>query len=134
MKAIVKQIATTTFIAILLVVGNVKSEATETKASKAESIETELQLENWMIDETIWNSNTAIFVDFVQETETELNLENWMTNTETWNVNFRLTEEMETEMELENWMIDGIRWEMNNQEYEPELNLESWMINKCYWK
>ncbi len=47
MKTIAKQIAAGTFIALLLMVGNVK--ATETKATT----ETTLQLEEWMTDEII---------------------------------------------------------------------------------
>ena len=59
MKTTVKQIASVTFIALILLVGNVKAEGTEAKASGQESIETTLQLEKWMTDETIWNTNSS---------------------------------------------------------------------------
>lgn len=101
MKTTLKQITAGTFIALLLMVGNVK--ASETEATSLKATETSLQLENWMTNETIWNTNS-----FVQETEKGMELESWMTSDETWKV-----EDMDVEPELtvENWMINDNIWE-----------------------
>ena len=131
MKATVKQIAAGTFIALILMVGNVKAEGTEIKASNSEIIETTLQLENWMTDETIWNTNS---LEFVQETEASLELENWMTNAESSNINSNLIEDAETESELEDWMTDDATWIAESITIEPELTVEPWMLNNNIWE
>ncbi|MBN1987436.1 MAG: hypothetical protein JW761_14085, partial [Prolixibacteraceae bacterium] len=113
MKTTVHQIAASTFIALLLMVINVKAEGTETKASSHATIEATLQLENWMTDETIWNSNWINKTEFFQETEATLVLEDWMTNTQSWNLNAGFAEEIETGLELENWMINEGIWQDN---------------------
>jgi len=105
MKTTMKHLAAGTFIALLLIVGNVKAEGTEVKTT-SQAIETSLQVEKWMTDETIWNKKTFTN-EIAQETETTLDLENWMTSEETWNV--------------------------NNTENEPELAVESWMTNNNIW-
>jgi|SRR5680860_505470 len=108
MKTTLKQITAGTFIALLFLVGNAKATEIKTGASSHEAIETTLQLENWMTDETIWNTNSLNIMEFVQETEAELELEDWMINDETWN--------------------------SDNIIIEPELTLENWMINSNVWK
>ena len=110
MKTTMKQLAAGTFIALILLVGNVKAEGTEIKASSHESIETTLQLENWMTNETIWNTNAINNSEFVQETETNLEIENWMTNDKVWNLNNSFVEETETGLELESWMTNDEAW------------------------
>jgi len=106
MKTTMKHLAAGTFIALLLMVGNVKAEGTEVKAA-SQAIETSLQVEKWMTDETIWNTKSSINYEIAVETEATLDLEDWMTNEETWNV--------------------------NNTENEPELAVESWMTNNNIW-
>lgn len=110
MKTTVKQLATVTFIAILFLVGNVKAEGTETIALNREIIETPLELENWMTDETIWNTNDMNIAEFNQETEASLQLEDWMINDATWKVN------------------------TNGTESEPQLTVEPWMLDENVWK
>lgn len=110
MKTTVKQLATATFIALFLIATNVRAEGTEAKGAKSESIETKLQLESWMTDETIWNPNSAIYAELVQETETALQLEGWMTKVETWNLNNSFVDETEAGLELENWMVNESIW------------------------
>ena len=107
MKTTVKQIASVTFIALLLLVGNVNAEGTEIKATGVEIIETTLQLESWMTNETIWNNNTTTIMNVAQETETSLELESWMTSEETWNVE---DTNVEAELTVEDWMIDSKVW------------------------
>ena len=110
MKTTMKKLAAGTFVALILLVGNVNAEGTEVKASSHEALETTLQLEKWMTDESIWNSNSANVAEFVQETETSLEIENWMTSEETWNVNNNFVEETEAGMELESWMLNNKIW------------------------
>jgi len=116
MKNTVKQLATGTFIALLVMVGNVK--ATELKTSNSLNIETEtiLQMENWMTNENIWNTNATIMAEFIVETEASLELENWMTNSEVWNANSSIVEEVETGMIIEDWMINDKTWNTAGKE------------------
>ena len=135
MKATVKQLTTITFISLLLMVLNVRADGTETKAiaSGNENIESALELENWMTNETIWKTDASIF--FISpETETELALDEWMTNSKTWNTGFNFTEETESVLELEDWMTSDVTWNNNTAEKEPELKLESWMMDTNIWK
>ncbi len=127
MQIKIKHIAAGTFIALLLIGVNVKAEGTEVIASNFEST---LQIENWMIDETVWNTNSI----FIEETETDLELEHWMTKTESWNFNISLVEEAETALEIEDWMICDKICHKNTTNDEPELNVECWMMNDNLWK
>lgn len=107
MKTTVKQLVAGIFIALLLLVVNVKAEETEIKDSNHESIEATLQLENWMSDETILSNNSFNNAEFVQETETSMELESWMTSEETWNIK---DIDSESELTIEKWMIDCDFW------------------------
>jgi hypothetical protein len=109
MKTTMKNLAAGTFIAFLLIVGNVKAEGTETKRT-SQAVETTLQLEKWMTDETIWNIKPSTNIVITQDTETGLQLEDWMTNAKAWNSNDDLIDITETEMELENWMTKEKLW------------------------
>lgn len=133
MKTTVKQLTAGTFIALLLLVGNVNAKGTEAKASSHENIETTLQLEKWMTNEVIWNSNSFSFSEINQETEASLGLENWMTSAETWNVNNNFVEETEAGLEIENWMTSEETWNVEKTEAETELAVEGWMINNSVW-
>jgi hypothetical protein len=130
MKNILK-ITAGTFIAILLLVGHAKASEIKTSASSHEAIEITLQLENWMTDETIWNTNS---LEFVVETETSLELENWMTNSESWNLNNIFVNEAELALELEDWMSNDATWNAVNNDIETELTIEPWMIDNNIWE
>ncbi len=134
MKATVKQLATITFISLLLMVLNVKAEGTETAALNNETIETAMALENWMTDETIWNTNSTIIIDFAPESETELGLEEWMTNTESWNILFSIETETDADLGVENWMISDSNWFILPLEKDSALQMESWMTDTKTWK
>jgi len=134
MKATVKQLATITFISLLLMVLNVRAEGTETTALKNENIETALELENWMTDESIWNTNTAMYLNIAPETETELSVEEWMTTSDNWNIYFNIENETEAGLKLEGWMTSDFTWNSNLTETEPELKLELWMMDENIWK
>jgi hypothetical protein len=134
MKATVKQLATATFIALFLLVVNVKAEGTEKIASMNESIETKLQVENWMTDATIWHTKTCSNHEFYQETETGLEIENWMTNAKTWNFEFDFLRVTEDGLELESWMTSEETWNKNELNNEAALIIESWMTDSNIWK
>jgi hypothetical protein len=132
MKTTMKHLAAGTFVALLLLVGNVQAEGTEAKAA-SQAIETSLQVEKWMTDEAIWNTKTISFAEIAQETTLEL--ESWMTSAETWNLNNSYVEETEAGMELESWMTSEDTWKTisNIQETETELTVENWMTNENNW-
>ncbi len=135
MKTTVKKLAAGTFIILLLLVGNVKAEGTETKAS-VNVAETTLQLENWMINEAVWNKTHAINYKTEQVTETGLSLEKWMTSEKTWNRNISIIEEIEPGMQLESWMTNEKVWKTINyiQETEKGLKIAGWMTNNKVWR
>jgi hypothetical protein len=104
-----KQLTAATLLALLLVVGNVKAEGTELKASSLETIETKLELETWMTNESLWNTKTLTWVE--EETDENLLMENWMTNEMVWNLNSTISvNETETELKMENWMTNNNIW------------------------
>ena len=108
MKTTMKHLAAGTFVALLLLVGNVQAEGTETKAA-SQAIETSLQVEKWMTDETIWNTKSISFEEIAQETESTLEVECWMTCDEIWDTTTNI-EEIEAELTVENWMTDENNW------------------------
>lgn len=134
MKTTIKQLATGTFIAILLMVGNVK--ATELKSSSLESIEIEttLQMENWMLSDLVWNKTSLKIAEFIQEAEPSMELENWMTDSESWNLNNDFFEETDMVLELEGWMTNDATWNTINIDNEPKLTVENWMVNDSIWE
>ena len=107
MKTTLKQIATGTFILLLVLAGNVKSEGTELKASGLEITESSLQLENWMVRESIWNTSSFTNMDFALETEAIPEIESWMTSEAIWNVEEEIKE---AELPLEDWMVNTEVW------------------------
>jgi hypothetical protein len=109
MKTTMKNLAAGTFIAFLLMVGNVKAEGKETKTT-TQAVETTLQLEKWMTDEAIWNKESTANQSIIQETETSLQFENWMTDEAIWR-HIKHVEETETSLSIENWMTSKTIWE-----------------------
>ncbi len=134
MKATLKQLATGTFIALLLVVVNVKAEAREIKSVVSENTESALLLEKWMTDDAIWTKNDVNITEIIQETEPALKVDDWMLNPEIWNSNFSIVDEVESGLKVENWMINDAMWNINSSENEPTLQVESWMTDKEIWK
>ena len=111
MKTTVKQIAAGAFLAVLLLIGNTNVKGSEVEILKP-TIETTLNVENWMIDETVWNKTSTLNYEIIQEAETSLQLENWMTSETTWNLNENIIEETETQLKVEDWMISDDIWNM----------------------
>jgi len=93
-----------------------------------------MELENWMTDESIFNSSLNI----ENETEESLALENWMTTENTFYAsNFVLEEESEEALKLESWMTDDSYFGVSTlkivEETEEPLELEDWMISEKMW-
>ena len=111
MKTTMKQLAAGTILGLLLITANVHAEGKGTTiASSLESIETTIELENWMIDETVWNVESSFYME--DATEESLNLEAWMVNDENWNniISFENETENDRDLELESWMTDSLVW------------------------
>ena len=113
MKTRMKHLTAGTLVALLLVVGNVQAEGTEVKASSLEVLtETKLELENWMMDEKLWNEPAFVWTEEVKEEN--LDMENWMTDENTWKAFTELTVNEETEKEaklkIESWMTADNVW------------------------
>lgn len=134
MKTTMKQLATVTFLAFLLLTGNANAHRTAVKHVCFDESEATLQLESWMTNEIIWEVNSTDITEFAEEAESELTVENWMIDTEIWNFNSAFTEETEAGLTIEDWMTDSNFWNVETTENEPELSVESWMINDEIWK
>ena len=134
MKTTMKQLAAGTIIAILLMVGNVQAEGTETKIT-SQAIEATLQLEKWMISENLMVINMTLIAEIEQESETELEIENWMTSPDSWKLNNSIVEEKESELVLENWMVKSENWNTLNitKDTETEIKVENWMTSENIW-
>lgn len=161
MKTTMKQLTTATFLALIMLVGNVNAEGTQAKVSGCENNdETTLRVEKWMIDNNIWNADGSNVDSYSTDADDLLNIEDWMMAESTWDennytaeiweqdlkledwmteiddFNFQVIEEQETPLTTENWMTTGQYWftgETNNA-LESVLTIENWMINDNVWK
>lgn len=134
MKTTLKQLAAGTFIAVLLMVGNVQAEGTETKIT-SQAVETTLHLEKWMTSENLMNTNPSEIAEVNQDSEEALEIESWMTSSETWKEYSNIIEETESEMTLENWMVTSETWNALNftEDTETEITVENWMTSENIW-
>lgn len=71
-----------------------------------ESIEENLEVETWMINENLF----AVTIDFEVEAENQLELENWMLDDTLFNNTSLLINEFEEKLTIENWMLDYKLW------------------------
>jgi len=128
MKTRIIQITTTILFALVIVVGNVYADDTKTGALINESNEYNLEIENWMINDSVWDTNNfrvlnmeTVFIAQLEtalETEPEkaLEVESWMTNNTftvpefTTNFQVLLKTQVEANLELENWMTNESIW------------------------
>ena len=134
MKTTMKQLTAGTILTLIMLVGNVNAEGTQAKASSHENaIETTLQVEKWMMDNAVWNTDKMIAYD--SGADDSFGIENWMTDANTWNVNNFAAEETEQELKVEDWMIES-NWELKSliaEEQEAPLTTESWMTTGQAW-
>ncbi len=110
MKTTMKKLAAITFIAIIFIAGSVQAKGTELSALSHESIESSLQIENWMVNESIWETELESTFILEQDFDETLDLENWMTDESTWNKNELITEDQETPLQIEGWMLSENNW------------------------
>lgn len=111
MKTRITKITAIALFGLFILMGTVNAKGTERSASGYENIETTLNLENWMISESFWDTSDNFIVE--QESETILELENWMTNENNWKLDVKIDLETETEQDLafEPWMTNESIWE-----------------------
>ena len=133
MKTTVKQITAGAFLAVLLLIGN-----TNVKGSEIESLnrtmETTLKVENWMMDETVWDTKSLNNYEVALEAETNVEIGNLMTSENAMILSNYLVAETEAGLEMENWMTCEKVWNFTETEVESELSIESWMVNSEVWK
>lgn len=115
MKTKIKQVTAATLIVFSLMASGINASAT--KHTGCRVVESTLEIEDWMTDETIWSTANI----FAQETDANLMVETWMTNSETWNVINNITTEKETSLEIETWMTDAENWEVDNSALALEV-------------
>jgi len=109
MKTRISQLVTTAFFALFILVGNVNAKGTEKSVSNHE-IETNLEVENWMLNEDYWEA--GISFDLLNVNDETLEIEMWMTNENTWEPTSQVNLETETEQALtiEAWMTNENIW------------------------
>lgn len=137
MKTRINQSAVALLIAFIISIGSVQATKRVTKASGHESIiETSLELENWMTDEGLWNTASALI--YMELHDEIIELESWMTDSDVWKTteSFDYKKKSETSLELEGWMTDESTWSMAwvpEVETEKDLAIEYWMMNENIW-
>ena len=136
MKTRVKQLAAGTFLTMLLMFGIINVKGTELKALSLKTIETSIQLENWMTDETIWKTNSFLTVEFAMETEleSESEIESWMTDLDAWDFNNEIVTVPDSQLESENQMTVENMLKLKETAIEKELTLENWMVDDKVWE
>lgn len=116
----------------VLLLGSLNSFAGEfpkVKALNEVAVETEMKIENWMLNLSSWKSSSVAFYDVVDK-EDEIEIEDWMldANYANWeNV------ELEEEIEMHDWMLDASDKHWNVDE-EEVIELENWMTDLSTWK
>ncbi len=70
--------------------------------------EPEMELENWMVNESHFAVSGTEMMDFAIENEKPLQLESWMLNEGA----FTTSQEGDNALSLENWMISSEYWNM----------------------
>ena len=133
MKTTVKQITAGAFLTILLLIGNTNVKGSETE-SLNQTIETALNVENWMINETVWDTKSFTNYEIDLAAEASIENENLMTSENTMSLSNYFVVENEAGLELENWMTCEKVWNSEETEVETELTIESWMVNTKVWK
>ena len=135
MKTKMNRLVAIAIFSFIFLAGSVNAKGTEISASSLKNIEeATLELENWMVNDDLWN--TAEMAYYVNESENNLNVENWMISENTGNSNsiFFMEAEQENNLTLETWMT-GVwnKAEIMETETEIEIETEAWMTNNMIW-
>ena len=120
MKTRISQLAAITLFSLILLVGNVNAKGTEKNASSHENIEASLELENWMVNDNLWDINNTF--KFENANEESLELESWMTNDEIWKMENTFETEKEQTLAIEPWMTDENIWNQYLKELENAIS------------
>lgn len=107
MKTQMNRILAVAVFAALFMSGNVNAKETKVNvvSGHENTLESKLELENWMVDEVYWKGK------FVKAEET-LALEAWMLDESLWNVpafDYPVAER-DNQLEIENWMVNEQYW------------------------
>lgn len=109
MKTTMKKLALLTITAFLIFAGNANATEGERNALIHESIEEKLCIEDWMINESVWNIGQDIQLEITEEKESGLKIENWMVNTKLWETTI-IADEKDKELFVELWMTNENLW------------------------
>lgn len=114
MKTQFKQLAAMAIFAIIFLAGNVHAKGNKAiiVSGLETTVETTLEMENWMTDASVWNTTNFVGLEIEAESEVEMEMENWMTDTETWEVMPNLVQETDSDLELEQWMLNENNWKI----------------------
>ena len=106
------EILLTALLIAFLVIGNANANGTELSVASSleNTVETKLEVEEWMISGHHWEVFEEIYIE----------------------------EASDPVFKVEAWMIDENNWFYNNStcfapEAEEPLKIEKWMINENYW-
>ncbi len=112
-KLSIRQIVPALFFILLILGGNVNAKGTEVAIASGleNTVESEMIVEDWMVNENYWNVAESTF-GYTVENDADLQVENWMTDENTWTLSsvVSLEEETENELTLDNWMVNTDYW------------------------
>ena len=108
MKTRFGQIAAITFFALFISVGNASADGIEKSASSHENMEESLEIENWMVNENLWDVDDLVTIE--STTDETLELEDWMLDNKTWGMENTIELETEEALVVESWMTDENTW------------------------
>ena len=109
MKTLIKQLSAAIILSAF-VFGYSNANATELVNPANDYAESSLYMEDWMMDETLWNNTSFMLEILVTETESALEIENWMISDNFTTPGMVHEVEAEQKLSLENWMIDSEIW------------------------
>lgn len=110
MKTTISQLAAITLFSLIILVGNVNAKGTELDVINFVTVEENLELEDWMTNETLWANEATIYIE--QEIDDNLKMEDWMLNENNWNFTTPIIIEKEADekLDIEPWMTNEIIW------------------------
>ncbi len=110
MKTRFNQIAAITLFSLFFLVGNVNAIETDLGTLNLENNEETLGIEDWMLNDNIWDYKATFTIE--TETDESLELEAWMTSRKVWKPKrpIHTNPELDGKLAIEKWMIDENIW------------------------
>lgn len=110
MKTTITKLAAIILFSLFVLVGNSDAKETKFDVANIETTESTLQLEDWMLSDSIWSTRESFFFETIVEKVMEL--EDWMTSKLLWNVkdSVEINNDLEQKIEVEPWMTDENIW------------------------